>query len=116
MSSRMVSRTVVTQLRKALARTRGKLTEAQAELKWRRKAMRGSRAERAHYDQVRAEQDAVFAGAKRMYAERDKIKKVTALANDARGNANERAVAATMADKLRAKKHGFTHLDIATKQ
>lgn len=100
----MSDRSTITRLRKELAAVSGKLRDTQAELKWRRKAMRGSKAERKHAAQVRAEADAVFARVKSMFAAQAKLKKVVALADDPRGNEHERAVAAAMADKLRAKK------------
>jgi hypothetical protein len=97
------TRRTITRLTRELAATRWKFKEAQDELKWRRKALRGSRAEQRHASQVRAECDAISADVKRMLKAKDRVKKVTALANDGRGNAHERAVAAAIAAKLRAK-------------
>jgi hypothetical protein len=96
-------RTTITRLRRELAKANGKLREAQAELKWRRQAMRGSKAEKEYAAQARAERNAVFDSVKRRYAARERLKKVDALAADLRGNEHERAVAAAMADTLRAK-------------
>jgi hypothetical protein len=97
----MSDRTTITRLRKDLARTRGKLRDAMVELQWRRKAMRGSRAEKVHNAKVLAERDAVFAPIKKLIARQEKLRKLTRLADDPRGNANERAVAAAMIERLR---------------
>jgi hypothetical protein len=94
-------RTIITRLRRERAALRSKLAEAQAELKWRRKF--GTTAMQAHYDKMRAEQNAVRAGFKKLFAKQARLRKVDALAADARGNANERANAQAMADKIRGR-------------
>jgi homoaconitase/3-isopropylmalate dehydratase large subunit len=110
----MSDRATITRLKKELAAARGKLKEAQAELKWRRKALRGSTTNDEYYAQVRADQDAVLDKVRQYYAQpaqpargggtrsqQDRLKKVDALANDPRGNKHERAAAMAMAGKLR---------------
>lgn len=75
-----------------------------AELKWRRKAMKGSKAEKAHYARMDAEREALWGSVVEMIKQNKKLtrlQKVTALANDIRGNEHERVVAAQKAADMR---------------
>jgi hypothetical protein len=96
----MSDRTTITRLKRECAKLRVKLKEAQTELKWRRRAMRGSRAELKEFDRRRAEQDTMLGEVKKVRAKIIRLRKVRAMADDLRGNENERSVAAAMADKL----------------
>lgn len=96
----------IARLKSRLAVTERKLSKAMGEArKWQRIAKRhGPRPSRAEEAEAQASLNASLAKMKGLFAGQAKLKKVTALADDERGNENERVVATAMAAKLRAKR------------